>query len=419
MNSLRTFYILVITQTLSMIGSRMTGIAIGIWVFNHTGSTSPLLLTAFFNEVPGMLGSSLAGVLVDRWDRRRVLMLADAGQAVGSLLLLVSFLSGNFQLWHLYAVVLLQGVFAIFQGPAKDASTTMLVPEAQRERANAIQQMAFPLAGVIAPALTGVLYAVADIPGIILIDLTTFVVAVGAVYLARIPQPPMSAEGRAMQGNVWREMAGGFRFLRARPALLLLVGYFTAMNFLLNGPLELAIPYLITVTGSEAQTGILMGVMSLGAFVGAGIIAVWSGTRPRVHTYMPAFVLTGVMFVVYGTTRATLILGLSSFLLMIPLPLGWALFLSIVQAKTPPDIQGRVFATISQLGLLASTTSFLLTGPLIDQVLEPRGQPGAGMASILVVTGVIIIMMTLAVYAIPSIRQLESRLPNYAVTAIE
>ena len=132
-----------------------------------------------------------------------------------------------------------------------------------------------------------------------------------------------------------------------------------------------------------------------------------------------AFVLTGVMFVVYGMTRAPLILGVSSFLLMIPLPLGWSLFTSILQAKTPPDLQGRVFATVSQLGLLASTTSFLLTGPLVDEVLEPRGQPGAGMASILVITGVIIIMMTLAVYAIPSIRKLEARLPNYMAAAVE
>ena len=115
--ALRTFYILVLTQTLSLIGSRMTSTAIGIRVSVDTGQAAPLLLVAFFNELPPMLFGSAAGVLVDRWNRRWVMMLADAGQAVGSLLLLASFLSGSFQLWHLYVIVLLQGTFAMFQSP--------------------------------------------------------------------------------------------------------------------------------------------------------------------------------------------------------------------------------------------------------------------------------------------------------------
>jgi MFS family permease len=398
-----------------MIGSQMTGIAVGIWIFNQTGDAAPLLLKAFFNELPGMVGGSLAGVLVDRWDRRRVLILADAGQALGSLLLMASFLSGGFQLWHLYAIVLMQGVFAIFQGPAKDASTTMLVPESHRDRANGVLQMAFPLAGVIAPALTGVLYVLVGIGGIILTDVVTFGVAVLAVYLAHIPRPPVTEEGRAIQGNLWREMMGGLAFLRTRRGLLILVLYFTWMNFLLNGPLELAIPYLMTITGSEALTGLLMGASSLGAFTGAMIIAVWGGKRSRVRTFMPAFMLTGVMFMVYGTSRTPLVLGMALFLLFAPLPLGWGLFTSLMQAKTPPDMQGRLFAIIGQLGLMASTASFLLTGPLVDKVLEPAAsEPGGGMGFLLVVNGVIILLSTIGVYALREVRMVESKLADYA-----
>src|SRR5688572_12913873 len=189
MTRLYTFYIIVITQTLSLIGSRMTSIGIGIWLFNTSGNTAPLLLMAFFNELPGMLGSSLAGVFVDRWPRRQVLILADLGQAAGSLLLMLSFLSGQFQLWQLYLIVLLQGVFAILQHPAQEAAITMLVPEQHRERANAIQQMAFPLAGVVAPVLAGLVYVVAGIAGVIALDLATFLVAVVAICLIHIPEP--------------------------------------------------------------------------------------------------------------------------------------------------------------------------------------------------------------------------------------
>lgn len=425
---MRTFYILVLTQTFSLLGSRMTSVAVGLWLFTNTGNTTPLLLAAFFTELPGMLFSGLAGVLVDRWDRRRVLVLSDAGQAAGTLLLLISFLSGRFEIWHLYLVVLVQGTFATFQSPARDAATTMLAPEAQRERANAIHQMAFPLAGVAAPLLTGALYLVIGIQGVILVDLATFLVAVGVISLLHIPRPARTTEGRLSQGSLWSEFSGSLRFLAARPALLGLVFYDTFLNFMLNGPLELAIPYLILVTGSEAQMGAIMGVISLGAFAGAALIAVWGGTRPRIHTLLPGILLSGVMFLVYGTARHPVLLAAALFLLMAPLPVGGALFTSIFQVKSPPDMQGRIFALVAQLGFLGSTASFLLTGPLVDRVLEPAvgspawqrvaplvgNAPGAGIGLLQVATGLIILAVTLAVYAWPRLRRMEADLPDYA-----
>lgn len=409
-----TFYALVITQTLSMIGSRMSSTAIALRVFAETGDTAPILLVPFFNELPAMLGSSFAGVWIDRWDRRWVLMITDAGQALGSLLLMVSFLSGSFQLWHLYAVALLNGIFNMFQSPAKDATVTLLVPEKQRERANALQAISFPLAGTVAPALTGLLYGIVGLPGIILIDLGTFLVAVGTVFRLHIPRPPKTTEGQETRGNFWRELAGGFRYLGARRALLGLVIYFTVMNFLLNGPLELSVPYLMTVTHSTETTGLILAMNSLGGFVGAGILSAWGGTRPRIHTVLPAMLLVGAMFLAFGTAQSPWLLGASIFLLMVPLQ-TWAIYTSILQIKTPPDMQGRMFAIVGQLGYLGATASFLLTGPLVDRVLEPRAvTPGDGMRLVLIGAGLIMLVLTLAVYLMPRVRHLERDLPDYA-----
>jgi hypothetical protein len=276
--------------------------------------------------------------------------------------------------------------------------------------------MAFPLAGVIASALTGMLYGLIGVGGIVLIDLVTFGFAVAAVYVAHIPTPPVSEESKAAQGSQWKEVTGGLRYLRARRGLLILVVYFTWMSFLLNGPLGLAIPYLITVTGSEALTGLLLGASNLGALTGAVILAIWGGKRSRVHTFMPAFLLTGAMFLVYGSSGEPLVLGVTLFLLFIPLPLGWGLFTALMQAKTPPDMQGRLFAISAQLGFLASTTSFLLTGPLVDNVLEPSArEPGAGMGGLLVANGVVILVSTLGVYTLREVRVVENALPDHMV----
>lgn len=411
--NIRTFYTLVITQTLSLIGSRMTAVALGIWLSTTTGQTSPLLLTAFFTELPGMLGGSLAGVLADRWPRKRLLLLADAGQAVGSVLLLLSFASGAFQLWHLYAVALLQGMFVTVQGPA--------------ERANALQEMAFPLASILAPVFTGLVYTVADVRGVIVLDLATFVVAVGVVALLPIPQPPATAEGAAGRGNVVAELRGGLRYFRQRPPLLIFVVYTTFIYFLLNGPLEVAIPYILAVTGSTTQLGIVLAIMSAGAFAGGLSVAVFGGMRPRMNVILAGTILTGIMFLAYGTARSLPLLSASLFLLMLPLPATGALFTSILQIKTPPDLQGRVFGFVAQLSLLASTSSFLLTGWLVDRVLQPAvGRPvwqwvaplvgqgaGAAIGLLILVTGLLILASTALTFSQRSVRQLEAHLPDY------
>lgn len=418
MNNLRTFYFLVITQTLSIIGSRMTGVALGIRVYTETGNAAPLLLFSFFNELPAMLGSSFAGVFVDRWNRKRVLVLSDSGQALGSLLLLISFSTGQFQLWHLYTVAVLQGICAMFQSPAKDAVTTMLVPDENRDWANAVQAMSFPLAGVVAPALAGLIYVGLGISGVILIDLLTFTVAVLALTRVDIPQPKQSDIGKAVAGSMWNEWGGGLRYLSRHSGLLTLVLYFTMMNFLLNGPLELTTPYVISITGSEAMTGFVLATSSFGGFVGAGLLAWWGTQRSRVRTVFRGMLLVGLMFLVYGTARTPVLLALAAFGLMLPLQ-TWAIYTSILQAKIPPDIQGRVFALVSQLGYVGATVSFLLVGPLVDNVLEPNApSPGEGIGWLLVGTGFIILLMTVGVYALPAVRGLETPLPDYEAEAV-
>ena len=432
MHKSNPFYGLIATQTLSLIGSRMTSIGVGIWVFTETGKTAPLLLTSFFNELPGMLAGSLAGVLVDRWDRKWVMILSDLGQAIGSVLLMISFLSGKFEVWHLYAVAFLQGVFATLQSPAERAATTMLVPEEGRERANAIKETSFPLAGVVAPVFTGLLYASTGIAGIIFIDLLTFLVAVIFLGSIHIPHPEASEFGLGSQGGFWREARSALHFMTQRRSLWAFMLFTAFIKFMLNGPLDLTLPYLILLTNSEKVAGSIIGVTSLGAFAGASLIAIWGGTRPRMKTILAGSIVTGVMFLLFGVLRTPIPIGITLFVLFFNLPMNQALYISILQAKSPPDMQGRIFALNDQLGFIGSTTSFLLTGFLVDHLVNPaigtrawtilepllgKG-PGAGIGLVQVVTGAIILITTLLVFASDEIRHLESKLPDYETTKL-
>jgi MFS transporter, DHA3 family, macrolide efflux protein len=425
--NMRTFYTLILTQVFSLIGSRISGLAISIWVFKQTGDATPLALVSFFFILPQIIASGFAGALADRWDRRYVMMLSDAGQALGTVLLLISFSSGGFQLWHLYVVTFLSSIFGVFQGPAFQASVTMLVPDEKRDSANAIQQVTGPIAGIIAPALAGVIYALVGVVGSIVVDLATFVIAVAVVFYVRIPRPEQTAEGRAMKGSLGKEMFDGFRYLWSRQPLFWMMIYSTFVNFLVGGIMALETPYILARTGSETTLGILLGVMNLGALAGGIIMSMWGGTRPRIHTILPTILIAGVALAVAGAAQSPLLLGIALFMFLFPLPMSNAAAMSMLQAKVAPDLQGRVFAAIGQMAMFMLPFAFLLVGPLADNVFEPAvAQPGwqvvaplvgdsagAGIGLIFVIGGILTAVLSLVVYLIPAVRRIETTLPDY------
>ena len=370
--NLRTFYTLVLTQAFSLMGSKISGLAIGMWIFADTGNASPLLLVQFFSFLPMVFASSISGVLADRWDRRKVMILADAGQAVGTVLLLLSFTSGSFELWHLYLVSLIQATFGVFQGPAFSASITMLVPDEHRDRANAFQQLSNPMSGIFAPPIAGVIFGFFGVEGAIIVDLLTFIVAMIVVFSVYIPRPEVTEEGLASRGTVWKEAFVGFQYLWERRTLMYLILYMTLINFLLSGTMGLGLPYLLARTNNdEALVGLILSIFNIGGLVGGIIFGAWGGTRPRINTIIPGVMFAVTFMVLLGMSRNPILLILGSFLFMFPLPMVNASIMSILQVKVPPDMQGRVFAVLGQISVLFVPVSYLLMGPLADDVFEP------------------------------------------------
>ncbi|HEY1749832.1 MAG TPA: MFS transporter [Caulobacteraceae bacterium] len=427
----RAYYILLVAQAISLLGSQISGLAVSIAVFRQTGHATPLALVAFFSVAPRIVLGGFAGALADRFDRRRIMRLANAGYVVSSGLLLASFASGAFQLWHLYVLVLGSALCAAIEAPAFQASVAMLVPDSHRDRANALAMIGGPVAGVLAPTIAGLLYAIIGVVGSISLDLASFVVALVALALVRIPMPAKTAEGLAMQASVWRQAFDGFRYLGARPALLGLCGCFSITSFLALGVLVLNVPYILDRTGNVAVLGAVMGAVNLGGLAGAIAMAAWGGTRPRIHTVMLAAVLVGAFLALAGVSRGALSIGASLFMLMFAIPFIEAASMSIFQAKTAPDLQGRVFAAVGQITGLLRPAAYLVTGPLADRVFEPaRRTPlwrhvawlvgagqGAGIGLMFVMAGTLALCLSLAFYAVPAIRRMETTLPDHGAAA--
>lgn len=424
---MKHYYALIASQALSLIGSQMTQIAVGIWAYTETGNASPLLLVILFNMLPATLAGSLAGVIADRYPRRLLLIGSDAMQALPTLLLAISFFGGTFALWQLYLAAFVTGVFAVVQGPATVAATSMMVPPNKLDTANTLRQLSMPAAGLIAPVLTGFLYAFIDVGGIMLIDFATFLVAVTIVSRLNIPDPQKSPTNPNDTPSIWREVRVGFRFLQERPNLLILILMATFINFVMSPTIMLSTAYALALTGSEAWVGIVNAMISVGMLAGGIAFGVLGGFKNRVNTISAATLLMCGSLLFYGVARAPIALATAAFFLLIANPPLNASFASLLQMKTPPEMHGRVFAVVQQLATLAMPVGLFVTGVVVDFVMEPAvgtsgwqivepivgSREGSGMGLLMVGAALLTLLALAIVYAIPSVRNTETILPDH------
>jgi len=431
LTGLPAFTVVAVGQFFSILGTSMTGMALLIWAWQLTGSATALALIGFFGFAPMVLFSPLAGALVDRWNRKLVMMLSDMASGVATVGLLTLFLLGHLQIWHLFVATFFVGLFAAFQFPAFSAAITLMIPKDHYSRASAMLGLAQSVGGVFAPIAAGVLIGVIGVGGIMAIDLVTLSLALVALLLVRVPQPEVSAAGAESRGSLRKEAAYGFRYILARPSLLGLQLVFFAGNFLASLTGTLAAPLILARTGNNALVlGTVQSVGAAGAVLAGLILSAWRGPRRKIH---------GVLLGWAGTFLISeMLMGLSRG------PGGWSIAVfagalvgtlinvsnqAIWQRKVPPDVQGRVFSVRLLIAQVSGPTAMLLAGPLADRILEPGMRaggalakvfggllgtgPGAGIALLFVITGGLGTCVALGAYLIRPIRDVETIIPDF------
>src|ERR1044072_8198100 len=181
-------------QVLSALGTRMTNFAVGIWVWEQTGSATDLALMLFFAFGATVLFSPIAGALVDRWDRRLTLALSDAGAALATATLLVLFLTGSVEVWHLFVVNFVIGAFMAFQLPAYSATITLMMSKGNYPRANAMMFAVRSAAVIFAPGLAAAVLSMTNIQVILAADVASCALGILAVLIVKMPKVPRASE---------------------------------------------------------------------------------------------------------------------------------------------------------------------------------------------------------------------------------
>ncbi|HVR08481.1 MAG TPA: MFS transporter, partial [Thermoanaerobaculia bacterium] len=298
-------------QVVSTLGSNLTGFALAVWVYQRTGSATRFALIAFATMVPGLLLTPLAGVLVDRWDRRHALILSDAGAGCATLGLVVLIRQGHLEIWEIYLLMAAVSAFGALRWPAFSAATTLMVPSRHLGRASGMTQLGEAAAELTAPALAGVLLGVVGRQGIVLVDFVTYLAAIGTLLLVRVPSPPASAAGTAARGSLLREARFGWLFIRRRPGLLALLLVFAATGIGLGMVQVLLSPMVLAFTSAAVLGRVLTGA-GCGMVAGSLVMSAWGGPRRRVAWILGLLALQGTVLLFGGWRPSAPLIALAA-----------------------------------------------------------------------------------------------------------
>lgn len=367
-------------ESASLLGSSLTGFALGVWAYQNSGSVTQFALISLFASLPALLLSPLAGAVVDRYDRRLIMIVADAGAGMSTLLVALLYMGDGLQIWHLYFSAVLSAVCGAFQAPAFAAATSVLVPPEQYVRANGLRQLAMALAQLVAPLLAGVFMVTIGLPGIMMIDLLTFGLAMSALFIVRFPRPDVSEEGRAARGSLAQEARFGFQYLRHRSGLMAMLMMFAGTNFAFSMVSTLFTPLMLTLATPE-WLGATMTIGGVGMLIGSVGISLWRGRKRRIFTVLSAQCVVGVMILAAGSSTKMEVIMMATFFAFLLVPIINGLGEAVWQEKIPADLQGRVFSIRNALVMCMSPAAYLLAGPLADQVFEPLLRPEGALAS--------------------------------------
>lgn len=425
---MRRFVIIWIGQLISTIGSGLTGFALAVWMYLETGQAAPFVYTALFNSLPVVMFSLFAGALVDRWNRRRVMILTDVGAAFTTFVVFLLYTSGRLEVWHIYVSSFLASLFATFQLPAFNASITMLVPKEQLTRANGMVQTGASVEGLLAPVLAGLLVGVIGVGGMILIDFLTFFIAVGTLLAIGIPQPVVGEANRAQ--SLLADIRQGWKFLYERSGLTALAGYIGVVNVLSTSVLALITPLILSFSNPRIL-GLTQMISSLGLLLGGILISSWGGTKRKMTGIYIGVLIAGIGLMFGGLRPTFWWIAIGIFLFLFPIPTVNAQLRSIIQVKSPLELQGRVFSVVFMIARLGPPLGFLISAPLADRVFDPRMSPGGslvpifgplfgvgtgrGIGLMMSLAGVGFWLVTALMYAYPRLRLVEDELPDAVV----
>ncbi|MFB7470330.1 amino acid adenylation domain-containing protein [Kitasatospora sp. NPDC056184] len=422
--TMRRFLGVAAGQQISMIGSALTEFALPVWIYLTTGSLAQFGLLAACGLVPGILTAPIAGALVDRGDRRRIMLYGDVAAGLTQAVMLLLYLADSLQVWHAYVLIAMLSTALTFQRLAWNSAVPQLVPKRFLGRANGVVQMAFGLAQFLVPLFAVGLLSALGLGGILVMDVASYVVATGVTLAVRFPDV-MAARRRE---SVTAEIRAGFRRALGSRHFRAMLLFFAVLNIFLS-PLFLLTTPLVLSFAPLAAAGWVSVAAGLGAVLGGLTLLIWGGPR-RLR-------LRGVLFSTLGLAAACLVTGLrpsvwpvalGAFGMAYTLGLVNGVYATIVQTKVPLRFHGRVIAVNTMVAWSTLPVGFAVVAPLGPRLVQPwidengaladtvgrligTGE-GRGIGLLYLLFGLAMALLVAVCLAVPALRHFDRDVPD-------
>lgn len=386
---LRNYLPMGIGQIVSLVGSAMVQFALVWYVTKQTGSATVLATATTAALIPNILLGPFVGALVDRWNRKLVMIVADLVVALATAVLAVLFATGAIQIWHIIAILLARSTAGVFQGPARTTATTLMVPKEHLSRLGGINQAVDGMINVFSPALGALLLELLPIQGVLAVDIITAAIAIGLlIFFVKVPQPETKPiAGGITLRSLMADVREGMRYVVTWPGLFLMIVMASLLNMFL-APADNLLPlHITTFFGKGAQELAWMQVaVGIGGTVGGLLLGVWGGFKRRVWTVLMGIIGIGAGMLILGLIPANRynyslvclgVVGLMSSFANGSLG-------PLLQTKVAPEVQGRVFMLLSSLSIAMMPIGLFLSAPIADRFGTPVSYVVGGAACLII-----------------------------------
>ncbi|MGC5016357.1 MFS transporter [Streptosporangium sp. DT93] len=424
----RTFTVLWCGQFVSLTGSALSGFALGVYVYQMTGSATTLGFIYALSSLPFVLASPFTGSFADRFGARRALLVANIGSLLVMLVLTAVLSADATAVWPVCLVVAALSVLAALQVPAFEASVPLLVPKRHIGRANGMRLIALASSQVLAPAAGGFLLLAIGIDGIILMDCVSFGAAILTLLYVRIPMARQAAEAtRAGMATLLRDFSVAWRYVAVRRGLLALLAFIAALEFC-AGFVDVLIAPLVLAFASSGALGTVLTIGGIGMVAASLAMTAWGGPRRRVRGILGCSLVLAVAIIAGSLRPSVALIAVAAFVFFADLAIVIGSNQSLWQSKVEPHLLGRVIALRNMIASVPRLLAFALAGLAADHVFLPlvgRDQvrspllaavigdgPGRGFALLMMVMGLLLALCVVVAYLYPRLRHLEDELPD-------
>lgn len=381
--SFKSYIILWFSQSVSGLGSSMTGFALVLWAYGQSHSAMSVSMMSFCNYVPYVILSLFVGSFIDRHGKKTIMLVSDSIAAIGSLAVLAFLLRGRLSVWNIYVINAVIGITNAFQQPASAVATGRLVPEEKISNVSGMNSFSNNLIVVFSPMLAAFLFAAGGLPLILLIDLASFVIAFCVLlFFITIPEQAQQKTYRSPFAGI----AEGFAFLKKEKGILYMMLTMALINFFSRLTYENILSPMILArsAGDSIALGIVNACMGAGGIAGGIAVSIKKESRHKaaaVYVSAALSFLFGDLLMAIG--RNTFWWSAAAVCASLPIPFIQASQNTILYRKIPSDIQGRVFAVRNAIQYGTIPFGIVLGGCLADYVFEPFMGSGNGLAGLL------------------------------------